>query len=150
MSVFTKALYNVLANDGTLTTLLGYSSHYYRIEGVDRPCIFTVDPAPKGADLPYIIVNPVSDVPEDTKTTEGRNFVRDIRCYTASGGSSYLVEETAERVWTLLHRNKTIVIDGYSLAAPLWCIALRPSPKEEWAYGRIVSVRFRVVKNSVV
>jgi len=56
MSVITKAIFNVLNGDATLTALLG------TFDG--SAAIFTTDPPPSGAILPYIVTaGDVSNVP---------------------------------------------------------------------------------------
>lgn len=126
----TKPLYDKLAADGTLTALLStYNS---------LPAIFTMDPVPLQADLPYIITaGHVSDIPFDTKTQNGRQVVRDIRCYAPISGSVVTVEAIAERVRALLHR-QPLTIDGTN-----WIISDCSGPTvadEEDAYGRIVTL----------
>jgi len=132
--MLTAAIYDVLAGDGTLTALLGT----YR----GAPAIFTTDPAPGDAVLPYIVTaGEVVANPEDTKTTRGRELWRDVRCYAPATGSAVTVEAMAERVRALLHR-QTLEIDGF-----VWIWALCSGPivaDEEDAYGRIVTVQMRV------
>ena len=79
MSVFTKGIYDRLYNDPILRSKINtYNS---------EPAIFTVEPVPGNARLPYIVVSgPVSDVPFDTKTTLGEAN-GDIRCYTENNRS---------------------------------------------------------------
>lgn len=124
----------MLAGDGTLTALLGT----YRGE----PAIFTTDPAPGDAVLPYIVTaGEVVANPEDTKTTRGRELWRDVRCYAPATGSAVTVEAMAERVRALLHR-QALTIDGF-----VWIWASCSGPivaDEEDAYGRIVTVQMRV------
>lgn len=133
----TSAFYDVLAGDATLVSLLStYESN---------PAIFTVDPAPGDATLPYIVAaGHVADVPFDTKTEEGREVTRDVRCYDAADGSSVTVEAMAERVRALFHR-QTFTIDGFGVIVSE-CTG--PIVADETvgeiggdAYGRIVSVR---------
>lgn len=102
----TQALYTFLAEDADLTALLATYQ--------DAPAIFTTDPAPGDAALPYIVsAGEVTQVPMDTKTTRGRDLRRDVRCYAAATGSAVLVEQIAERVRALLHR-QPIVIAGFN------------------------------------
>ena len=134
MSVLTDALHSVLADDATLAGLLAL------YEG--EAAVFTTDPAPDDANLPYIVTaGEVAQTPWDTKTTQGRRAVRDVRCYTAKTGSAATVEAIAERVRALLHR-QTIAVDDYDVI-----IARCTGPvaaDEEDAYGRIVSVELVV------
>jgi hypothetical protein len=134
MSIVTEALYDTLAGDGTLTALL---STY---EG--EPAIFTTDPAPGDATLPYIVTaGEAVQTGFDTKTTRGRELWRDVRCYAAANGSAATVESVAERVRALLHR-QAIVISGF-----VWLLGDCSGPlvaDESDAYGRIVTVRLVV------
>lgn len=130
MDELTQALHTLLSEDATLTALLNTYG--------GQPAIFTVDPAPGDASLPYIITaGAVADNPFDTKTTLGRTVVRDVRCYTADSGSASTVERIAKRVRQLLHR-QTFEIEGF-----VWIMASCSGPiqaDEQDAYGRIVTV----------
>jgi hypothetical protein len=134
MSIVTEALYDTLAGDGTLTALL---STY---EG--KPAIFTTDPAPGDATLPYIVTaGEAVQTGFDTKNSRGRELWRDVRCYAAANGSAMTVESIAERVRALLHR-QAIMIDGF-----IWLLGDCSGPvaaDESDAYGRIVTVRLIV------
>lgn len=131
MDGFTAAIYDRLASDGTLTALLATYA--------GEPAVFTTDPAPGDADLPYIVsAGQVSDAAYDTKTTQGREVRRDVRCYASCDGSAATVEAIAERVRALLHRH-ALTIAGYDTwisecSGPI-------SADEEEAYGRVVSLR---------
>lgn len=127
----TEALYDVLAGDATLGTLL--STH----EG--SPAVFTMDPAPEGAELPFVVsAGHVADVAFDTKTTLGRQVWRDVRCYADADGSALTVEAIAERVRELLHR-QTISVTGFEMVVA--ACAGPVSADESDAYGRIVTIR---------
>lgn len=134
MSVLTAAIYNVLAGDATLAGLL---STYQ-----GQPAVFTTDPAPGDAVLPYIVTpGEIAQVPFDTKTTRGRTATRDVRCYSAASGSAMAVEAIAERVRALLHR-QAIVIDNFE-----WIIGDCSGPitaDEQDAYGRILSISITI------
>jgi uncharacterized protein YabE (DUF348 family) len=134
MSVVTSAVYDVLVDDAPLTALLSTYG--------GEPAVFTTEPAPGDATMPYIVTaGDVAQVPADTKTTRGRQVTRDVRCYTAAGGSAATVESIAERVRTLLHRQE-IEIDGYGVV-----VAECSGPiaaDEQDAYGRIVTVRMTI------
>lgn len=134
MSVLTQAIYNALASDVTLTGLLNTYG--------GKPAIFTTDPAPGDAAMPYVITaGNVAQEAWDTKTTRGRIATRDIRCYTTESGSAETVEAIAERVRELLHRRE-IAIDGYDWTM---CECSGPAAADEQdAYGRIVTVRMTV------
>jgi len=95
--MLTQAIYDRLAGDGELGGMLAdYNG---------SPAIFTTEPAPGDAVLPYIVTaGEVAQAPFDTKTSLGRNVLRDVRCYAPGEGSAVLVEAIAERVRFLLHR----------------------------------------------
>ena len=130
MSILTRAIYDRLAGDATLTGLLA------SYKGL--PAIFTVDPAPGDAALPYIVsAGEVSQAPNDTKTTRGRSIMRDVRCYAEADGSAVVVEAIAERVRELLHR-QPLEIDGYR-----WILSDVTGPvaaDEQDAYARIITL----------
>jgi hypothetical protein len=134
MSIITEALYDTLSADVTLTSLL---STY---EG--EPAIFTTDPAPGDATLPYIVTaGEAVQTGFDTKNSRGRELWRDVRCYAAANRSAVTVESIAERVRALLHR-QAIMIDGF-----IWLLGDCSGPvvaDESDAYGRIVTVRLIV------
>ena len=132
--MLTQAIYDRLAADATLTGMLAT----YKGE----PAIFTTEPAPGDASLPYIITaGNVAAAPFDTKTTRGRTIVRDVRCYAAASGSAATVEAIAERVRTLLHR-RALEIPGFVW---IWAECSGPiAADEQDAYGRIVTVRMTI------
>jgi len=130
----TQTFYDRMVNDATLAALIAT----YRT----GPAVFTTDPAPGDATLPYIVSagQPV-DAAFDTKTSRGRSLSRDVRCYAAADGSAALVEEIAERVRALFHR-QALVIAGF-----VWIWAECSGPivaDEQDAYGRIVTVRLTI------
>ena len=127
------ALYDTLSVDGTLAGMLtDYNG---------SPAIFTSHPAPGDAELPYIVTaGEVSHLPFDTKTTRGRDLIRDVRCYAEADGSVVVVEAIAERVRDLLHR-QALVISGFD-----WIISNCSGPlaaDEGDAYGRIISLSLK-------
>ena len=134
MSVITAAIQDLLAGDGTLEAMLSTYG--------GEPAVFTVDPAPGDADLPYIVTaGDVSVAPFDTKTTRGRTITRDVRCYASASGSAMTVEAMAERVRALLHRQE-LTIAGFVW---VWAECTGPIAADERdAYGRIVTVRMTV------
>jgi len=134
MSILTAAIYDVLAGDGTLAAML---SSYG-----GQPAVFTADPAPGDAELPYIVTaGEVSQAPFDSKLTRGRTILRDVRCYAAADGSAATVEAMAERVRALLHRQE-VAIAGFNW---IWAACSGPIAADERdAYGRIVTVSMTV------
>lgn len=134
MSILTGAMYDALAADGTLAGLLSTYG--------GEPAIFTTDPAPGDASLPYVVTaGEVSQAAADTKLTRGRALLRDVRCYAAADGSAATVEAIAERVRALLHR-QALVIPGF-----VWILAECSGPvvaDEPGVYARIITVRMIV------
>ena len=126
-----KAVYEVLTADNTLTAMLG------TYEG--DAAIFTTDPAPGDAVLPYIVAASVPvQTPFDSKQTRGRTAWIDIRCYTGATGSAQAVDAIAERVRALLHREPLLIDDHIWL----WSECTGPvSANEAEAYGRIVTLK---------
>lgn len=131
MSILTQAIYDKLASDATL---IGLISTY---EG--NPAIFTTDPTPGDADLPFIVTaGEITQTPFDTKDCRGRDAIRDVRIYDNPDGSSITIEAIAERVRLLLHR-QPLTISDFS-----WIMSDCTGPivaDENDAYGRIISIR---------
>lgn len=126
------AVYDALAGDATLAGLLAdYNG---------SPAIFTVQPVPGDAVLPYIVTaGHAVDAPFDTKLTRGRAVIRDVRCYAEADGSAIVIEAIAERVLALLHR-QPLDIDGHT-----WVMSDCTGPivadgggAEDGTYGRII------------
>jgi len=134
MDALTDAMYDRLTGDATLIAMLAAWQ--------GAPAVFTVDPVPPDATLPYIVTaGQVADAAFDTKTTRGRMVMRDVRCYAAADGST-LIEVLAERVRALLHRHR-LEIAGYDT---LVAECMGPiAANEAEAYGRVVTVRLTVV-----
>lgn len=127
------AIYDKLAVDGTLAGMLSVYG--------GGPAVFTTQPAPGDAVLPYIVTaGDVSHLPFDSKTTLGRDVMRDVRCYTAAEGSVVEVEAMAERVRALLHR-QALTISGF-----IWIISDCSGPvaaDERDAYGRVITLSLK-------
>ena len=132
MSALTAAIAARLRDDVQLAAILSA----YR----DEPAVFTVDPPPGDASLPYIVsAGHVADAPFDTKTELGRAIQRDVRCYAEADGSAVVVEAIAERVRELLHRQPLAVTGfGVFLAEVSGPIVAN----ETEAYGRVLTARF--------
>lgn len=131
MNAVTQAFYNKMVADATLVALLG------TYEG--QPAVFTIDPPPGVAVLPYIVsVGAAARAPFDTKNTLGCDIRRDIRCYAPSEGSAVTVDAIAERVYWLFHR-QPLVVAGFIV----WLVDCSGPlvADEREAYGRIVTVR---------
>lgn len=102
--MITAALHARLVGDPILVGLLAT----YRFE----PAIFTTDPPPGDATLPYIVTaGHVSDSAWDTKLEGGRDIRRDVRCYAQQNETAVTVEAIAERVRALLHRQPLVIPD---------------------------------------
>lgn len=131
MSVLTAAMYDQMAGDGTLAGLLSTYD--------EEVAVFTTDPAPGNAILPYIVTAGESvQMPWDTKTTRGRQAWRDVRCYADANGSAVVVEAIAERVRALFHRVE-LTVAGFEW---VWAECSGPIVADEQdAYGRIVTVK---------
>lgn len=136
MSVLTEAVYDCLVGDATLVSMLAT----YR----GAPAVFTIDPVPGDAKLPYIVTaGEVAQSPWDTKTSRGRRAFRDIRCYAEASGTTVQVEAIAERVRELFHRFQ-LPVSGFGVL-----VASAAGPvvaDEEKVYGRIVTVEFLLVE----
>lgn len=133
MSVLSPGLYDLLAGDPTLVGMLAS----YK----GNPGIFTTHPVPGDAQTPYVVtVGEVSQQPWDTKTTRGRNMIRDVRAYAAADGNNIPVEAIIERIRSLLHR-QSITIGGFQ-----WVISNVTGPitlDERDYYGRVVSLSLK-------
>jgi len=137
MAALTKALYERLAGDATLQGMLGT----YR----GQPAIFTAPP-PGDADgdaYPMIVtMGAISDAPDDTKTSRGREVQREITCYALADGTMAVVEAVAERVRKLLHR-QPLAVEGWQV----WLAEVSgPTLAEtsETVYGLALTVRLRM------
>jgi hypothetical protein len=135
----TQAVYERLAFDSALASMLA------SFEG--RPAIFTYEPVPGDAPLPYILT--AGDllgrvrVPESTKLTYGARVARDVRIFAEASGSMAQVEAIAERVWELFEK-AVLFVPGWTQV--LRSRADRPiiGPRDERVYMLIVSVTISV------
>ena len=136
MGLVTEAIYDRLVGDYDLGVLLASYG--------GAPGVFTVDPVPGDATLPYVVTaGQVWARPFDTKTTRGRELSRDVRCYAEGDGSATLVEAIAERVRSLLHR-QLLTIEGFGV----WLMECSGpvAVSEPDVQGRIVSVRMMIME----
>lgn len=100
----TNSIYQVIKNNTEITSLLST----YK----DLPSVFTVEPIPDDVKEPYIIISQnISAIPNDTKTTQGKEITRDIRMYSKSR-SLIEIENIAEKVRKTFHR-KNVFIEGH-------------------------------------
>jgi hypothetical protein len=131
MNALTQGIYDRLSADPALVGMLA------SYEGA--PAIFTIDPAPGDAVLPYLVsAGDATDTSFDTKLALGRRIWRDVRCYATADGDSIPVEQIAERVRTLLHRH-ILTVAGYGVLVAE-CSGPRTANEQD-AYGRIVTVK---------
>lgn len=130
----TAAVHDRMANDAALVALLAT----YQGE----PAVFTTDPAPGDATLPYIVSAGDSvNAAFDTKTSRGNQVWRNIRCYDHAGGSAVRVEAMAERVCELFHR-QALAVPGFVW---IWAECAGPMAADEQdAYGRIVTLKLTI------
>jgi len=124
------AIFQKLIANGNITSNVS--------EYLNYPAIFTVEPIPTDVNLPYIIVSQVSEVPNDTKTSDGRELLVDIRIYTQRNGNLNVLESLTEEVYQEFH-NEIVVVDNFQNYL-LRVVDIVNSDEEE-AYGRIVSIR---------
>lgn len=137
MADVSQAFYDKLSGDATLQGLLSTFN--------SAAAVFTTDPVPESAVLPFIVTaGAVSQVPFDTKTKDGREILRDIRCYTDATGSVAAVETIAERVRTLFHR-QTLTVTGFQFLIADVSGPIQADDPD--AYGRILTVRL-VLQNT--
>ena len=98
MSILSSAIYDHLAADHELVAML------VKYKGL--PGIFTISPVPGDAKAPYVVsAGEVVQLPFDTKTSRGRDLIRDVRAYAPAHGSAVEVEAIIERCRRLLHRH---------------------------------------------
>lgn len=128
--MLTVAIYDKLTADATLTAMLATYN--------GSPAVFTTDPAPGDATRPYLVTaGEVAQAPFDTKTTRGRDVMRDVRCYADADGSAVVIEAIAARVRALLHRQPLEIV-GFD-----WVLSSCSGPivaDERDVYGRIITL----------
>ncbi len=136
MDALSEAFWERMVGDAALASLLATYS--------GNAAVFTTDPAPGNAVLPYVVTaGQAVDTPFDTKTTRGRQIWRDVRCYAERDGSAAVVEAIAERVRELFHRHMLAVSFFETWIAE--CAG--PIVHDEAdAYGRIVTVKLVLVE----
>ena len=133
MGALTAAFHQRLAGDPTLATLLATYN--------GRPAVFTSDPAPADAELPFVVsAGEVAQEPADTKTTRGRTIYRDVRCYAAETGSAAQIEAIAERVRALFHRYP-LAVAGYGIVVAVASGPIPAPDDDDTTTGRVVTVR---------
>lgn len=130
-----QGIYNRMANDSTLTSLLSTYN--------GAPAIFTVATIPTDANFPLITANEdFTNVPFDTKDTGGREVTRYVRVFTEATGSRVLLDTIAERVRFLFHKkHHEVAFDGYQ---PIIINVVGPEflATDERIYGVEFEIRF--------
>ena len=110
------------------------------------PAIFTRDRIPGDAVHRYIVIDDaIGDVPYDTKTTLGREVLHDIFVYDFESGNPKIVQDVAELVRDVLHR-QDLTVSGYGT---LIAVVQGPivAPTDDRVYGRVVTARFNLIRN---
>lgn len=136
--MFAKPIRDVLIADDTLVDLL--AEYTPPDDGEPEPAIFSTDPVPEDASLPFIVLSGVvADEENDLKGfIGGRDVSFDIRCYTERSGSVVLVDQIAERIREVLHR-ASVPVAGLEhvdtrVSGPL-------AIDEPESYGRVLTAR---------
>lgn len=138
MSLLTSAIYDRMANDSHLQSVLATFQ--------ERPAIFTQVPLPDSFEYgqsPYIITEgPVTDDTDgggDTKLTTGRAISRDVRMYQTAYADSQDLEDLAEYVWGLFHENP-LGVDGYeTIFTRASGPTIAPTSQDDMR-GRVISI----------
>jgi len=125
-----QAVWETLTEDSSLGDLLSSYGGF--------PAVFTSSPVPEDAELPYVRVAPVSDVPFDCKDRTGRDVVLDIACFSEMSGSDAEIDSIAERIRAIFHRASISIGSGTVLSL---VAGLSQAPTGEDVVGRIVTVR---------
>lgn len=134
-SAINKAIYERMANDTNLTSLLST----YK----GTPAIFTIPTLPTDVEFPFITANEdFSNLPFDTKDVGGRQITRFIRVFVEATGSRVLLDTIADRIRFLFHRkHNEMVIEGFQ---PIIINAVGPEflSTDERIYGVEFEIRF--------
>lgn len=137
----TAWMYERMVEDADLDAMLARSA----IEP-DKAAVYSAPLVPPGARLPYVVIlGPIADEPDDTLDgAQYRTPEMDVHAYDArpdaGGGSVARVNDIAERVRTLFHRQHIAAeIPG---ARPLVLRCSGPIVNDgDNAFGRVVTVR---------
>ena len=91
-----KGLWGILAGDVNLTSKL---ATYSPPLGSPGPAIFTTNPAPRGADMPYIVIGLDDATPEDSPILE--RLICTIDTYVRSGSRlpALAIGQRLEKLW---------------------------------------------------
>lgn len=132
--------------DGIYQRLAGVTEITSQINSYKgKPAIFTRSHVPGDAPARYIVIeDALADNPWDTKTTDGREVLHDIKFYDFESGDPSTVQDVAEIARDALHR-KPVTVSGYGglIAVVVGPIAM---PTENQVYGRVITARFNIIK----
>lgn len=134
MKEVTQALYTRLHGDGTLAAALAN----YPAAGPTK-AVFSRRPVPPDALPPWVVIQEVSGIPFDTKTSRGRDLLYDVSVFGNATGSIAAVEDLVERCRTLLHRHLLSVAGWTTIIADV--TGPVEAPTDETLYGRTISLR---------
>lgn len=135
MQALSRALFDVMAADTALTSLLGtYGA---------GPSILTQRPVPTQAKRPLVLAATVAaDVEQDFVNAHGREVTRDVGVYGAAPNHFDAVVAAAERVRALFHRRSLTLPGYYSL--PIVASGPIDAPADPQEIGRIVTLTIRL------
>lgn len=141
MNALSQAIYNVLSADATLTGLL---APYTPPGGSAVPAIFSADPVPEGAPMPFIVWSgALHDEPFGGKVedTIGRVTYLDIRCFAVATGSSQLIDSICERIRALLH-NVLLTVAGFTNIIARCTAGPLNAPTDPRIMGRVLTFQW--------
>jgi hypothetical protein len=141
MNALSQAVYNVLSADVTLTGLL---ASYTPPGSTAVPAIFSADPAPDGAPMPFIVWGgALHDEPFGGKLEEttGRAIFMDLRVYAVATGSAQLIDSICERIRALLH-NVTLTVAGFTNVIARCTAGPLNAPTDPRIMGRVLTFQW--------
>lgn len=104
--------------------------------------IFSEDEIPVDAPRPFVVVDhPSVDDPDDTKNTYGRERILSIRCFKASTDKQHDIDQIAERIRYLFHREPVHAPGERGWLASASGPTLAPTDNS--LVGRLIAVRLR-------
>ena len=107
MSAVTDAIYATIVADSQVTDQLTLFN--------GRSAIFSYRPVPESAVAPYVFIGEARrDQHDDTLTSTGRVIVHPVWLIFPRSGGVGTLDQTAERIRTLFHRQSSIVVSGFS------------------------------------
>lgn len=112
-----------------------------------EPSVHTRRPAPEGADYPMVIIPPENAAASDQDGLRSKRPVlqRDVLVYGDNLGSTREVDEAADLIFALLHRQKwALSIEGFRV---IDIVARRPSAaptSDEKKVGRVIPLTIRL------